>query len=50
MPLKDAKHETERQLVSKAMGIYHNTYRAAEALHVDQSTVVKLLKRHGLAR
>ncbi|MDR0519578.1 MAG: sigma 54-interacting transcriptional regulator [Clostridiales Family XIII bacterium] len=47
MPLKEAKREVERQLVSKAMSIYRNTYRASEALSIDQSTVVKLLKRLG---
>jgi DNA-binding NtrC family response regulator len=45
MPLKEAKHEVERQLVNKAISIHKTTYKAAEALKVNQSTIVKLLKR-----
>ncbi|HVI43204.1 MAG TPA: sigma 54-interacting transcriptional regulator [Anaerovoracaceae bacterium] len=45
-PLKEAKWELEKQLVSKAYQMYHSTYKVAEALHIDQSTVVKLLHKH----
>lgn len=45
-PLKEAKWELEKQLVSKAYQTYHSTYKVAEVLHVDQSTVVKLLHKH----
>lgn len=45
-PLKEAKWELEKQLVSKAYQTYRSTYKVAEALHVDQSTVVKLLHKH----
>jgi transcriptional regulator with PAS, ATPase and Fis domain len=45
MPLKDAKHEVERQLLAKALDAHKTTYQIAEALGVDQSTIVKLLKR-----
>lgn len=45
-PLKEAKWELEKQLVSKAYQMYHSTYKVAEVLHVDQSTVVKLLHKH----
>lgn len=48
MPLKDAKWELERQLVSRAYKQYGNTYKVANALKIDQSTVVKLLKKHDL--
>lgn len=48
MPLRDAKWELERQLVSQAYRQYGSTYKAANALRVDQSTVVKLLKKHGI--
>ena len=46
MPLKEAKEEVERQLVSWAYKMHGSTYKAAAALEVDQSTVVKLLKKH----
>jgi transcriptional regulator with PAS, ATPase and Fis domain len=45
IPLKEARHELERLLVSRALRIYKTTYKAAEALGVDQSTIVKLSKR-----
>jgi PAS domain S-box-containing protein len=45
-PLKEAKWDLEKQLVSKAYQTYRSTYKVAEALHVDQSTVVKLLHKH----
>ena len=48
MPLRDAKWELERQLVSQAYRKYGSTYKAANALKVDQSTVVKLLKKHDI--
>ena len=46
MPLKEAKQEVERQLLKKAEEIYNSTYKMADALQIDQSTVVKLLKKH----
>lgn len=46
MPLKEAKWEVEKQLVSRAYEKYKSTYKAAEALKIDQSTVVKLIKKH----
>jgi transcriptional regulator with PAS, ATPase and Fis domain len=45
-PLKEAKWELEKQLVSRAYQTYRSTYKVAEVLHVDQSTVVKLLHKH----
>jgi PAS domain S-box-containing protein len=48
-PLKEAKHELEKQLVSRAYQTYKSTYKVAEALHIDQSTVVKLLHKHNCA-
>ncbi len=50
IPLKEAKKEVERQLISKACEIYGSTYKMADALKVDQSTVVKLLKKHRSAQ
>lgn len=45
MPLKEAKRELERQLVEQAYAQYGSTYKAAEALKCDQSTVAKILKK-----
>ncbi len=47
MPLKAAKYEVEKQLLTRAYQIYKSTYKMAEALQIDQSTVVKLLHKHG---
>jgi len=46
LPLKAAKREVEEQLVKKAYSIYKNTYKVGEVLEVDQSTVVKILKKY----
>lgn len=46
IPLKEAKQEVEKLLIQRAYDMYGNTYRVAEALQIDQSTVVKLLKKH----
>lgn len=44
--LKDAKKQLEKELILRAYDLYENTYRAAEALQVDQSTIVKKLKQY----
>lgn len=41
MPLKEAVQEVERQLIEKAMAIYGSSYKAAEVLKVDPSTVIR---------
>ncbi|MGI6711661.1 MAG: sigma-54 interaction domain-containing protein [Bacillota bacterium] len=46
--LKEAAEEAERQLLRKAMIRYKNTYKMAEALDVNQSTIVRKLHRYGL--
>ena len=46
IPLKEAKNEVERQILMKACERYDTTYKIADALEIDQSTVVKLLKKH----
>ena len=46
MPLKEAKWEVEKQLVTKAYEELGSTYKVAKVLKVDQSTVVKLLHKH----
>jgi len=46
MPLKKAKNELEAQLIKRAYEIYKSTYKVGKVLEIDQSTVVKLLKKH----
>ena len=46
IPLRKAKEELEKQLVLRAYEIYKTTYKAAEALEVNQSTVSKILKKY----
>lgn len=46
MPLKEAKWEVEKQLVTRAYEELGSTYKVAKVLQVDQSTVVKLLHKH----
>lgn len=48
MPLKEAKGEVEKQLTLRACREGGSTYKAAKLLKIDQSTVVKILKRHDL--
>lgn len=45
MPLKEAKHELESYLVKMAYDRFGSSYRAAEYLKVNQSTVSRWLKR-----
>ncbi len=45
MPLREAVLELERQLLTAAMAEYGSTYKVAEVLQVDQSTVVRKLRR-----
>jgi PAS domain S-box-containing protein len=45
VPLKDALFQVEKKLILKAIQKYGTTRRAAEALGVDQSTVVRKFQR-----
>ncbi|MBP1759322.1 MAG: domain S-box [Firmicutes bacterium] len=45
MPLKEAVYEVERQLIDMALEKYGSTYRAAAALGVNQSTIVRRMAR-----
>ncbi len=45
LPLKRAQLELERQLLGLALEKYGTTYRVAEVLDVDQSTIVRKLNR-----
>ncbi|ERI07340.1 sigma-54 interaction domain-containing protein [Aneurinibacillus aneurinilyticus] len=44
IPLKKAKKMLEKELIVRAYDLYKSTYKAARALQVDQSTIVKKLK------
>ncbi len=46
IPIKEARRQLEEQLVRNAMEVYKTTYKAAEVLGVNQSTVVRLLQKH----
>ncbi|MGI6765614.1 MAG: sigma 54-interacting transcriptional regulator [Lentihominibacter sp.] len=46
IPLKEARRQLEEQLVKNAIEVYKTTYKAAEILDVNQSTVVRLLQKH----
>jgi PAS domain S-box-containing protein len=46
IPLKKALEEVERQLLMRAKERYNSTYRIAEILEVDQSTIVRKLKKY----
>jgi transcriptional regulator with PAS, ATPase and Fis domain len=52
IPLKTAQLELERQLIGAALKELGSTYKAAKALRVDQSTIVRKvnrLKENGLS-
>jgi PAS domain S-box-containing protein len=44
-PLKEAVMEYEKILIEQAIEKYGNTYKAAEVLNVDQSTIVRKLQK-----
>ncbi len=44
IPLKEAVSEVEKQIICRAYKAYGNTYKIAEALGVNQSTIVRKLK------
>ena len=46
IPLKEAKHQLEEQLVKRAYEVYRTTHKTAEALGVNQSTVSRILKKY----
>ncbi|MCG8401124.1 MAG: sigma 54-interacting transcriptional regulator [Firmicutes bacterium] len=45
IPLKKAQIELERQLIGAALKELGSTHKAAKALHVDQSTIVRKMNR-----
>lgn len=50
MPLKEASALVEYQLIKQAIELAGNTYKAAEILGVDQSTIVRKLKKYEAAQ
>lgn len=46
--LNDATSRLQRRMIQRAMDTYHNTYRAAEALGISQSTLIRKAKRLGV--
>ncbi len=47
VPLNQAMEEVEKRLILNAYRRYENTYKAADALGVSQSTIVRKLKKYG---
>lgn len=45
-PLKQAVNEVEKQLILNSYYTYKNTYKCAEALQVNQSTIVRKMKKY----
>ena len=45
LPLKEAVEQVEKQLISRTMKLYKNTRQTANALDVNQSTVVRKIKK-----
>jgi transcriptional regulator with PAS, ATPase and Fis domain len=45
MPLREAQELLEKKLITKAMEKYGSTRKAAEFLQVDQSTIVRKMKK-----
>ncbi len=48
MPLREALENTERKLLEKAIANYSSSYKIAEVLKINQSTVVRKLKKYGI--
>ncbi|RJS60800.1 sigma 54-interacting transcriptional regulator [Bacillus sp. PK3_68] len=46
LPLKQAKQQFEKELILRVYHLYKSTYKAAEVLQVDQSTIAKKLKKY----
>lgn len=49
-PLKKAVEEVERQLLEKAFAKYDSTYEMAKVLDVNQSTIVRKIKKLGIRK
>ena len=49
IPLKSAIEGVERQIIEQALKKYGSTRKAAKALKINQSTVVRKIRKHGLS-
>lgn len=49
-PLKQAKKALEREMITKAYQKYKSTYKVAELLEVDQSTIAKKIKEYNITK
>ena len=49
IPFKRAIESVERQILERALKKYGSTRKAAKALKIDQSTVVRKTRKHGLS-
>ncbi len=47
-PLKAAREDLEKELFATALQLFRTTYEIAEAMEIDQSTVVRKLKKYNL--
>lgn len=47
-PLENIKNEIEKKILEKLYHQFKNTYKMAEFLKINQSTVVRKLKKHGI--
>ncbi|MDD3024135.1 MAG: sigma 54-interacting transcriptional regulator [Syntrophomonadaceae bacterium] len=50
IPLRQAIENTERQLLESAFARYRSSYQVAEALKVNQSTIVRKASKYGIRR
>jgi transcriptional regulator with PAS, ATPase and Fis domain len=50
IPLRQAVENAERQMLEIAFARYHSTYEVAEALEINQSTVVRKAAKYGIGK
>lgn len=50
IPLREAVENTERQLLESAFARYRSSYQVAEALKVNQSTIIRKASKYGICR
>ncbi|MDD3840655.1 MAG: sigma 54-interacting transcriptional regulator [Clostridia bacterium] len=48
IPLRKALQEVEKQLLTQARSLYKTTYKIAEALEINQSTVVRKMQKYSM--
>ncbi|MEW5922229.1 MAG: sigma 54-interacting transcriptional regulator [Bacillota bacterium] len=50
LPLDDIIHEVEKGVLERLYHEYHNTYKIAALLNVNQSTIVRKLKKYNITK